>query len=261
MLEDGLFGDPEPARRDLGLVPRPFTAAAVRDLEDAAGPLFGLSLRLVDRREHALALAAHGREFGRALGLMVLAILLPALLGWAIPGIWPRLAANALVLIPIALFGVRLPWRELLRVSASRLAVGLGAAAFLYGAGALVARLLLAVPAFAAQLAAVYGWKEAVPAAWIPGLLLLIVAGEEIVWRNAITLPLAARFGPVPGVLLAALGLALAHLSFGLPALLIAAAGAGAFWSALVVRTRSAIPAFVSHLLFDLTVMFWLPYV
>src|SRR5260221_1267129 len=44
MLEDGLFGDPEPARRDLGLVPRPFTAAAVRDLEDAIGPLFGLSL-------------------------------------------------------------------------------------------------------------------------------------------------------------------------------------------------------------------------
>ena len=103
--------------------------------------------------------------------------------------------------------------------------------------------------------------EEAVPAAWVPGLLLLIVVGEEIVWRNAITLPLAGRFGPVPGVLLAALGFALAHVSFGLPALLIAAFGAGAFWSALVVRTRSAIPSLVSHLVFDLTVMFWLPYV
>ena len=63
MLVDGLYGDTKPARRDLGLVPRPFTAEAVRAIEGAIGSLFGTSLRLVDRRGHAEWLARHRPAF------------------------------------------------------------------------------------------------------------------------------------------------------------------------------------------------------
>jgi membrane protease YdiL (CAAX protease family) len=59
---------------------------------------------------------------------------------------------------------------------------------------------------------------------------------------------------------LAAVLFAAAHLSLGVPLLLAAALGAGLYWSGLVVWTRSAIPALVSHLLWDLAVMFVWPY-
>jgi hypothetical protein len=45
------------------------------------------------------------------------------------------------------------------------------------------------------------------------------------------------------------------------PFLLLAAMGAGWFWSALVLKTRSAVPALVNHVLLDLAVLFWFPYV
>jgi len=35
---------------------------------------------------------------------------------------------------------------------------------------------------------------------------------------------------------------------------------AGAYWSALVVRFRSGVPALVSHLLWDLAVLYGRPY-
>ena len=54
---------------------------------------------------------------------------------------------------------------------------------------------------------------------------------------------------------------ALAHVPLGVPLLLLAALGAGTFWSALVLKTRSAVPALVSHVLWDLAVLFWFPYV
>jgi hypothetical protein len=37
--------------------------------------------------------------------------------------------------------------------------------------------------------------------------------------------------------------------------------GGGAFWGALAIKTRSIGPALVSHVLWDLSVLFWLPYV
>jgi NADH dehydrogenase len=46
MLIDGLYGDPAPARDDLGVEPRPFTVEEVRKLAGPIPPLFGVSLRL-----------------------------------------------------------------------------------------------------------------------------------------------------------------------------------------------------------------------
>jgi hypothetical protein len=45
MLIDGLYGDPGPARDDLGVEPRPFTPDEVRALAGPIPPLFGVSLR------------------------------------------------------------------------------------------------------------------------------------------------------------------------------------------------------------------------
>ncbi|HYU40786.1 MAG TPA: CPBP family glutamic-type intramembrane protease [Vicinamibacteria bacterium] len=205
--------------------------------------------------------AAHRQAFAPAVVLAALAIVVPAALGMAVANVWYRMAAGGLLLSATALVFVHVDWRALFRPTWRHVAHGAAAAAFLYVTGALVARMLAASPALAAQMSELYEWKRAVPGALAVPLLLLIVLGEEIVWRNAVTLPLAARLGPWPGVLSAAALFALAHLPLGVPLLLLAALSAGTFWSALVLKTRSAVPALVSHLLFDLAVLFWLPYV
>ncbi len=46
MLINGLYGDPEPARTDLGVEPRPFTAEQVRELAGPIPSLLGFSCRV-----------------------------------------------------------------------------------------------------------------------------------------------------------------------------------------------------------------------
>ena len=261
MLVDGLVGDPEPAARDLGLRPRAFTAEAARSVE-AVPPLFGLSLRLAPAGGHLEWLRGRRRLFGRAVAVAALACVLLPLLSLVVPNVWYRMAASAAVLLPLALATVPVGWRELYRPARGHLLIGLTTAAVLYLAGAAVTRALLSLlPGAAAQVAELYGWPSRVPPSYVLPLLLFIILGEEIVWRNAVTLPFAARLGPVWGCLAAGTVFAAAHLSLGMPLLLLAAFGAGTYWSALVVRTRSAIPALVSHVAWDLAVMFWWPYV
>lgn len=260
MLIDGLYGDPEPARHDLGIAPRPFTVGAVMRLAGAIPPLFGFSLRLVRHRSQAEWLARRGRAVAPAVVLALAAPLVQAVLGRTIGNVWYRMGVGAVLLSAFALARVPVGWAELWRPRSRDLARGAAAAALLYLAGALVVPALATSPALAAQMADVYGWRRAVPDGVVLPLLLLIVLGEEIVWRGAVTLPLAARIGPWAGVLLGAVAFAVAHLPLGRPVLMVAALGAGAFWGALAIRTRSLVPALVSHVLWDLTVLFWLPY-
>jgi NADH dehydrogenase len=260
MLVDGLYGDPEPARHDLGIVPRPFTVGTVLRLAGAIPPLFGFSLRLVRHRSQAEWLARRGRAVAPAVVLALAAPLVQWALAQTIANVWYRMGVGAVLLSAFALLRVPVGWAELWRPRPRDLARGAAAAVGLYLAGALVVRALVTSPALAAQMADVYGWRRAVPDALAVPLLLLIVLGEEIVWRGAITLPLAARLGPWAGVLLGAVAFAVAHVPLGMPVLLLAALGAGAFWSALAIKTRSLVPALVSHVLWDLAVLFWLPY-
>jgi uncharacterized protein YbjT (DUF2867 family)/membrane protease YdiL (CAAX protease family) len=261
MLVDGLYGDMKPARRDLGLVPRPFTAESVRALAPTIGPLFGFSLRLAHRASDREWLARRGQAFAPAVALVILAVVVQAVLGMLVPNVWYRMAAGAAALSAVALTRVHVGWHELFRPTRRHVVQGAAAAAALYAAGAMVAHLITGSPALAAQMAELYGWKRAVPGALAIPLLLLIVLGEEVVWRAAVTLPLAARLGPWAGTLAAAAAFALAHLPMGIPLLLLAALGAGAFWSALAIKTRSVVPALLSHVLWDMAVLFWLPYV
>lgn len=260
MLVDGLYGDTKPARRDLGLVTRPFTVESVRTLEGAVGPLFGASLRIADRHSHSEWRARRGGAFAPALALAGLALVLQAVLVAFVPNVWYRMAVGAVLLSALALTRVDVGWRALYRPRLRHVGQGVAAALFLYGAGAAAARLFAAVPSLAAQMSTLYGWKRAVPGPLGIPLLLLIVLGEEIVWRNAVTLPFAARLGPWTGAFAASAAFALAHVPMGVPLVLVAALGAGAFWSLLVLKTRSAVPALASHALWDLAVLFWLPY-
>jgi len=260
MLEEGLVGDPEPARRDLGLTPRQFTPESVREVAAGIPSLFGLSLRLLDSPERVAWLQRRAGQMKRALALAIIAIAVPTAAAWLANGVWLGMGLSAAVLVPLAIALVRPGWRELLLPSWGGVAKGLLSAGVLYAAGAAAVAMLSSWPAAHRQIAMVYTWKDALPGALALPLLCFIVFGEEIVWRNAITLPLAARLGPVRGVLVAAAGFAAAHAALGVPLLLGVAFLAGAFWSVLVVRTRSAVPALVCHLLWDLAVLFVAPY-
>lgn len=59
---------------------------------------------------------------------------------------------------------------------------------------------------------------------------------------------------------LGALIFAAAPIGFGSPLLVLAALGCGASWAWLALMTHALVPAFVCHLLWNLAVMFWLPY-
>jgi uncharacterized protein YbjT (DUF2867 family)/membrane protease YdiL (CAAX protease family) len=240
MLEEGMVGDPEPGRRDLDLEPRPFTVEAVR--EAAA------RVPLVPPR------------IGGALVVMLAAFVLSFALGAVVGNPWHRMAAMGAALTALSVLVVPLPWRALLTPTRRGLGQGVAAAVLLYAAGAVVFRVLQGHGSTAGQLATLYAWRDAVSPAVVWPLLAFIVSLEELVWRLAVTLPLAARFGPWAGPALGALAFALAHVAMGVPVLVLAALGAGFVWSLMVVRTGSAVPALVSHLLWDAAVLLVFPY-
>ena len=262
MLIDGLYGDPEPAKADLGVEPTPFTADEVGALAVPIPSLFGFSLRLTASREQAASLDRRQPAFGRILLFVALAVVLLNVLSLLIPNVWYRMTAYYLALIPTAAIGLPLGWRELLAPRGKHLAAGVVAAVVLYLlAGGVFLSLAAWFPALASETGAIYAWKDQLSLALALLLLVcVIVPGEEIVWRGAATLPAAARWGPWRGCLFGAVAFSAAHLAFGSPLVLLAAAGAGFFWSWLVVKTRSLVPALVCHLLWDLTLLFWLPY-
>jgi membrane protease YdiL (CAAX protease family) len=191
--------------------------------------------------------------------LACLAPLLHYVLLLTLSNVWYRMAVAGLLLSVLAILTSAVDWRALYRPSLRHVATGIAAAVLMYAGGWVVVRTLHS-PAAAAQIAVVYGWRQAVPGGLAVPLLLFIVLAEEVVWRAAVTQPLAARFGAGRGVAFAALAFALAHVPTGIPVLVAAAFVAGAFWSALVVYTRSGIPALVSHVVWDLAVLFWAPY-
>jgi membrane protease YdiL (CAAX protease family) len=209
--------------------------------------------------EPAVTVGAGSKGVTGAASVGILGVGLISALSFLIPNVWYRLAAAYTVLVPCAL-RTRPGWRDLWRPAPRRVVQGVLAAAVLYVLGWIGHRVLTSVPALAADVPRVLAWKDSVRPALALPLLAFIVAGEEIVWRCAVGLPLAARLGPSLGSVAAAALFAAAHLAFGMPLLLAAAFALGLFWSALVVKTRSAVPAFVSHVLWDLAVLYVAPY-
>ncbi len=261
LLSEGVVGDPEPARRELGLEPRPLDAAAI----DRALALFEPrlpSLRLVPdpRATRALAELAGEGSARRSLGFGLVALILMLAGPWLIDLIWLRMAAIDLVLLLAALALLPLRWTALWRPTAARTLAGAGAGLVMWaGAFAVAGLLSIVAPTLWSGADELYAWADALALAPMLALLVLIVAGEEIIWRGALGLGLAARIGAWPAVLSSAALFCLAHASIGSPLLLLAATLAGGLWTALAIRTRSLWPPFVAHLVWDVTLLWLTP--
>ena len=254
LLSAGLVGDPGPAAADLGVVTAPLTEARIAALAADVGPWLGFSLRL-RRGDENMFLKACSMGHVRLLGLVALAVGLIAGLGALTEQVWWRMLMADAALVPLCLWAAPLPWRELWRPSWRGLWQGLAAAAALLLAGWLGSQVLFALtPGARAEAAAVYGWATLLPA-WAAGpLLVVIAASEEVVWRGAVAFSVAARAGPWWGVAASAGAFAAAHVSLGVPVLVIAAAGAGLFWAWLGLKTRSLFAVLVCHVVWDVCV-------
>ncbi|MBK9757194.1 MAG: NAD(P)H-binding protein [Nannocystis sp.] len=259
LLSEGVVGSLAETRALLGAEPRALTPGRVAALAEGVGPWLGVSLRLVADERGREFLRGCGASAGRLLWLVPLAALLIAGLRAVTPDIWRCMLLANLVLIPAALFGLRLPWRALLRPGLSYMLVGTAAAALLYGLAWLAALGLRAVPGAAGQLAALNLWGELLPLWQALPILLLVVFGEELFWRAGVALPVAARLGPWWGCAASALAFTLAHLRVGPPLLWLAAFGCGFVWAWMVVRWRSVVPGLVCHALWDVAVVFVAP--
>jgi len=266
LLVKGVVGEREPARRELDFDPRPLDRAAIEAALVDFRPRLP-SVRLVPDREARRELeqwagAASPARLGGFALIAVAALLSGPML---IPaGLWLRMTGLELVLSLLALLALPLAWAQLWTPSAKRLALGVGLALGLWlaslGVTSLIAWLF---PELWSGVGDLYGWSRELELGVALPLLVIVVAGEEIVWRGALGMALAARALASERVglaLLASAGLfTLAHLSTGNALLWLAAALAGAAWTAIAIRTRSLFVSFVCHLLWDASLLWLTP--
>lgn len=262
LLEAGVIGDPEPARRELDLEPRALDIAAIEHALTGFTPRLP-SVRLVPdpHAERALEVLVPRPSWALLLfGACAIAGLLAG--PWLIDAIWLRMIVIDVVLLLGAIATLRLRWRELWRPSRAATIAGLSAGAVMWaGAFAVAGLLSVFAPSLWSGSTELYAWAEALPLARSLAMLTVIVAGEEIIWRGALGIGLAARVGAWPAVGLSAAAFTLAHLTIGSPLLLLAAALAGGAWTWLAIRTRSLWAPFVAHLLWDAALLWLTPLV
>ncbi len=258
MLLDGLHGDGTAARDELGLEPRVVDSGAIGTWA-ARAPALLPSVRLVVDGEHRAWLYRFGAALPAVAWLAPLAIATLLAGPWIIADVWLRMCTLEAALAVVALVAVPLPWRALWRPRTRALVTGLAIGAATWALAVLViAALQRGAPAAIDALPAMRAWAGAWPLATAVPMLVVVVAAEEIVWRTAISLPIAARIGPVRGSIAAGLLFAAAHVTMGPPILLLAAVLAGTGWAMIVIRTRSVFAAFVAHLVWDATLI-WGP--
>lgn len=243
MLQEGLAGDPEPARRELGLDPVPFTPERLRPMLAASG--------LLPQREISAP---------AGLGLYALSVVLLTLAfrGPMDPWKGMTVAMGLLLALSLMLGAVR----RRLSPTPKRIALGLLSGALLYGltrAGVLV--LKSAWPAWEGYARELTSWKAGHGTVFLAVTLVMIVAAEELLWRGVVLRFFVERAGAAFGILLGAAFYAAAHLGTGNPLLLAAALGCGLYWGLLAAATDDLTAPVVSHLVWDVMVMFVTPLV
>ncbi len=203
-------------------------------------------------------MADHRHELTRALCVAAFGILLLNVLALVFDNIWHAVAVNHAIMLPLALWSLGERRREWLRANARLLILGLatGGALVLATMATLVAARWLDPQLYAWALEPMAMKDKIAPALGLALLILPIIPGEEIVWRGAVMLPLADRWGKAAGVIVAALMFAAAHLTLGSVPLLLAAIALGAFWGIITLWTRSLVPALVCHLIWDVMLLY-----
>lgn len=114
-------------------------------------------------------------------------------------------------------------------------------------------------PLLATDTAHLYAAFRAPSALVAATALVPVIVGEELVWRGVVQTPFVRRLGIVRGVTGAALVYALVQTPLGSPLLVVAAFSCGLVWGALRAATASLVPTLVAHLLWDFTVLLWMP--
>ena len=203
-------------------------------------------------------MADHRHELTRALCVAAFGILLLNVLALVFDNIWHAVAVNHAIMLPLALWSLGERRREWLRTNARLLILGLatGGALVLATMATLVAARWFDPQLYAWALEPMAMKDKIAPALGLALLILPIIPGEEIIWRGAVMLPLADRWGKAAGVIVAALMFAAAHLTLGSVPLLLAAIALGAFWGIITLWTRSLVPALVCHLIWDVMLLY-----
>jgi NADH dehydrogenase len=243
MLVEGLAGDPTPAQAELGLKTAPFVPERLRPILASGGHL--------PRREI-------GPVAGLGLGILSLVLLSLAFRGPLDPWKGMTVAMGVLLAASLPLKAVR----ARLVPTARRVGTGLAAGALLYGLTKVGVLVLQAVwPPWADYARQLTAWKSGHSTTFLGVTLVLIVAAEEIFWRGVVTRFFMQRFGAAAGILLGAVFYVVAHVASLNPVLLGAALGCGIYWGLLAAITDDLTAPIVSHLLWDVTIMFILPVV
>jgi membrane protease YdiL (CAAX protease family) len=194
---------------------------------------------------------------------MLLGAILLACAGWAFTfglawgNFWIKMGCTVAVSAAYAI----LFRKPILKVSLAEAALGLGAAALLYGifqAGNALSPYI--IPGAHAQVGSIYGLGEGTPRLWIFFLLLFVTGpGEELFWRGFLQEALMKRWGRWPGLLSAVALYGGVHV-FSMNIMLIGAACvAGAFWSLLYLWRRNLTALIVSHSLWSAAIFAIIP--
>jgi NADH dehydrogenase len=243
MLVEGLAGDPEAARRELGVEPAPFTPERLRPMLAASGVVL---------RKEIPAPAALG-ILGLALALLALAFRGPM-------GPWKAMTGAMGILLAASL-GVGAVRRRL-APTLGRVALGLAAGGVLYGLTRLaVWGFTRAWPDWAGYARELSAWKLGHATSFLAVTLVMIVVAEETLWRGVVTRFAMERLGRAAGIVAGAAIYAAAHAVTLNPLLLAAAFGCGLFWGLLFAATDDLTAPIVSHLAWDVMILFIVPVV
>jgi membrane protease YdiL (CAAX protease family) len=185
-------------------------------------------------------------------GLVVAAVAWAALFGPGRAGFWRRALPAGLVIGAYGAIAQRHRLGHLLHPAVVDLAVGVAGSAALYGLFRGADRLLRAlVPGAAAAVGRLYELGGPARARYVPVVLVVVGACEEIFWRGFVQ----ARAGVAVGLV----GYAAVHLWQRNAALVLAALAGGAAWGALFAWRGTLVAPIACHTLWDLAVVVWFP--
>jgi uncharacterized protein YbjT (DUF2867 family)/membrane protease YdiL (CAAX protease family) len=255
MLTIGLHGDMDATRRGLGCAPRQLSLDRIRAIAQQAPPV-PVCARLITSAEHRAWLHPFSAFAPALLWLLPVTLALFFASSRALPNLWQSVGfANALALGAAMLAMRGAPWTTMWRPSLRRTSVALAAAICMLGAAlGVVAAIRRWLPELGAGADEVYAVAWSVSPSVLPVLLVIVVLEDQL-WRGAVTLPLAARLGPLKGCVLAGALFGAAHVSLGPPVLVLAAFAAGTAWSLLTVRTRSLFVTSCAHVTWDIAII------